>query len=161
MAIRHAGIDQSQSNTFLDIAGPAGEGSQDLEPGPALDKLPAAQDFARRYKARFNQDIELYAPFAYDAARAMLKAIQDANSTDRQKIVDSLAKVDINGVTGRIAFDPHGDLIRPPYALFEVRKGQWQSVKTIAATGSSTPSARAPGWSSFVPGDERFDRVVQ
>ncbi|CAB3786383.1 hypothetical protein LMG28138_02210 [Pararobbsia alpina] len=40
-----------KSNTFLQIAGPAGEGTQDLEPGPALDKLPAAQNFGKRYKA--------------------------------------------------------------------------------------------------------------
>nr|WP_315594890.1 branched-chain amino acid ABC transporter substrate-binding protein [uncultured Cupriavidus sp.] len=125
-----------KSNTFLSIAGAAGEGTQDLEPGPALDKLLAAKEFAQRYKARFNQDVELYAPFAYDATLAMLKAIRDANSTDRQKIIDSLAKVDINGVTGRIAFDPHGDLIKPPYTLFEVKQGQWQSVKTIAAMGN-------------------------
>ena len=125
-----------KSNTFLQIAGPDGEGTQDLEPGPALDQLPAAQDFAKRYKARFNQDVELYAPFAYDAALAMLKAIHDANSLDRQRINASLAKVNISGVTGKIAFDPYGDLIKPPYTLFEVKQGHWVSVKTIGANGN-------------------------
>ncbi len=125
-----------KSNTFLQIAGPDGEGTQDLEPGPALDQLPAAQDFAKRYKARFNQDVELYAPFAYDAALAMLKAIHDANSLDRQRINASLAKVNISGVTGKIAFDPYGDLIKPPYTLFEVKQSHWVSVKTIGASGN-------------------------
>jgi branched-chain amino acid transport system substrate-binding protein len=120
-----------KSNAFLQIAGAAGEGTQDLEPGPALDKLPAAQEFGKRYKARFNQDVELYAPFAYDAALAMIKAIQDANSLDRQKIVDSLAKVSVSGVTGKIAFDANGDLIKPPYTLFAVQQGQWKSLRTI------------------------------
>jgi branched-chain amino acid transport system substrate-binding protein len=125
-----------KSNAFLQIAGAAGEGTQDLEPGPALDKLPAAQAFATRYKAHFNQNVELYAPFAYDAALAMIKAIHDANSLDRAKIVNSFAKVSVTGVTGTIAFDPHGDLIKPPYTLFEVQQGQWKSIRTVGGSGS-------------------------
>ncbi|MDR5760686.1 branched-chain amino acid ABC transporter substrate-binding protein [Caballeronia sp. LZ035] len=124
-----------KSNAFLQIAGAAGNGTQDLEPGPALDKLPSAQEFGKRYKARFNQDVELYAPFAYDAVLAMIKAIETANSTDRAKVVDALAKVDVKGVTGTIAFDPNGDLIKPPYTLFEVDKGQWKSLKTVGGSG--------------------------
>jgi branched-chain amino acid transport system substrate-binding protein len=125
-----------KSNAFLQIAGPAGEGTQDLEPGPALDKLPAAQDFGKRYKARFNQDVELYAPFAYDAALAMIKAIETANSLDRQKISDSMTKVTVTGITGKIAFDPYGDLIKPPYTLFQVQQGQWKSLRTVGGSGA-------------------------
>lgn len=125
-----------KSNAFLQIAGTAGDGTQDLEPGPALDKQPAALEFGKRYKARFNQDVELYAPFSYDAALAMLKAIHTANSLDRSKIVDSLAKVNVTGVTGQIAFDPYGDLIKPPYTLFQVQQGQWKSMKTLAGSGA-------------------------
>ncbi|WP_233854347.1 branched-chain amino acid ABC transporter substrate-binding protein [Paraburkholderia sp. HD33-4] len=124
-----------KSNAFLQIAGNAGEGTRDLEPGPALDKLPAAQEFGKRYKARFNQDVELYAPFAYDAALAMIQAIQDADSLDRAKIVAAFPKVNVTGVTGKIAFDPHGDLIKPPYTLFEVQQGQWKSQRTVGGSG--------------------------
>jgi branched-chain amino acid transport system substrate-binding protein len=124
-----------KSNAFLQIAGPAGEGTRDLEPGPALDKLPAAQEFAKRYKARFNENVELYAPFAYDAALAMLKAIHEANSLDRAKIVAAFPKVVVTGVTGKIAFDSNGDLIKPPYTLFEVQQGQWKSQRTVGGSG--------------------------
>lgn len=102
-----------------------------------MQHLPAAQEFGKRYKARFNQDVELYAPFVYDAALAMIKAIHDANSLDRKRIVDSLAKVTMTGVTGKIAFDPYGDLIKPPYTLFEVRQGQWKSVRTLGGEGGN------------------------
>ncbi|WEY41456.1 MULTISPECIES: branched-chain amino acid ABC transporter substrate-binding protein [Paraburkholderia] len=125
-----------KSNAFLQIAGSSGEGTQDLEPGPALDKLPSAQDFAKRYKVRFNQDVELYAPFAYDAALAMIKAIQQANSIDRAKIVAALPKVTVTGVTGKIEFDPYGDLIKPPYTLFQVQQGQWKSLRTVGGNGA-------------------------
>lgn len=124
-----------KSNAFLQIAGTSGEGTQDLEPGPALDKLPAAQEFAKRYKTRFNQDVELYAPFAYDAALAMIKAVETANSLNRAKIVAALPKVTVTGVTGRIEFDPHGDLIKPPYTLFQVQQGQWKSLRTVGGNG--------------------------
>ena len=124
-----------KSNAFLQIAGNAGEGTRDLEPGPALDKLPAAQEFGKRYKARFNQDVELYAPFAYDAALAMIQAIQNADSLERAKIVAAFPKVNVTGVTGKIAFDPHGDLIKPPYTLFEVQQGQWKSQRTVGGSG--------------------------
>ncbi|MGF6852628.1 branched-chain amino acid ABC transporter substrate-binding protein [Paraburkholderia sp. CI3] len=124
-----------KSNAFLQIAGNAGEGTRDLEPGPALDKLPSAQEFGKRYKARFNQDVELYAPFAYDAALAMIQAIQDADSLDRARIVAAFPKVNVTGVTGKIAFDPHGDLIKPPYTLFEVQQGQWKSQRTVGGSG--------------------------
>ncbi|CDY79589.1 Leucine-, isoleucine-, valine-, threonine-, and alanine-binding protein [Caballeronia glathei] len=90
----------------------------------------------KRYKVRFNQDVELYAPCAYDAALAMIKAIHDANSLDRAKIVASLAKVNVTGVTGRITFDPQGDLIKPPYTLFQVEQGQWKSLRTVGGSGA-------------------------
>jgi branched-chain amino acid transport system substrate-binding protein len=79
--------------------------------------------------------VELYAPFAYDAALAMIKAIHDANSLDRGKIVEALAKVNVTGVTGKISFDPYGDLIKPPYTLFQVEQGQWKSLKTVGGSG--------------------------
>jgi len=125
-----------KSNAFLQIAGNAADGTQDLEPGPALDKLPAAQEFGKRYKVRFNQDVELYAPFAYDAALAMIDAIHSADSLDRAKIVQSLSKVAVKGVTGHITFDPYGDLIKPPYTLFQVQQGQWKSLKTVGGSGA-------------------------
>ncbi|MBR8090379.1 branched-chain amino acid ABC transporter substrate-binding protein [Burkholderia cenocepacia] len=125
-----------KSNAFLKIAGNAGEGTQDLEPGPALDKLPSAVAFAQRYKARFNQDVELYAPFAYDAALAMIAAVRKADSLDRGKIVASLPGVSVTGVTGKISFDERGDLVKPPYTLFRVEQGQWRSIRAVGGASN-------------------------
>ena len=50
-------------------------------------------------------------------------------------IADSLPKVTVTGITGKIAFDPYGDLIKPPYTLFIVQQGQWKSVKTVGGNG--------------------------
>ncbi|MEC5406337.1 ABC transporter substrate-binding protein [Paraburkholderia sp. MPAMCS5] len=75
------------------------------------------------------------APFAYDAALAMIKAIHDADSLDRAKIVERLSKVTVTGVTGHITFDPYGDLIMPPYTLFQVQEGQWKRLRTVGGSG--------------------------
>lgn len=66
---------------------------------------------------------------------ATLKAIHDADSLDRAKIVAAFPKVTVTGVTGKIVFDPHGDLIKPPYTLFEVLQGQWKSQRTVGGNG--------------------------
>ena len=39
------------------------------------------------------------------------------------------------GVTANIAFDANGDLIKPPYTLFEVQQGQWKSLRTVGGNG--------------------------
>lgn len=41
----------------------------------------------------------------------------------------------VAGVTGKIAFDERGDLIKPPYTLFQVQQGQWRSIKTVGSSG--------------------------
>jgi len=65
----------------------------------------------------------------------MLKAIHDADSLDRAKNAAAFPKVTVTGVTGKIAFDPQGDLIKPAYTLFEVQQGQWKSQRTIGGNG--------------------------
>lgn len=92
--------------------------------------------FAQRYKARFNQDVELYAPFSYDAALAMIAAVRKADSLDRGKIVARLPGVSVTGVTGKISFDERGDLIKPPYTLFRVEQGQWHSIRTVGGASN-------------------------
>lgn len=80
--------------------------------------------------------IELYAPFAYDAALAMIAAVRKADSVDRGKIVASLPGVSVTGVTGKISFDERGDLIKPPYTLFRVEQGQWHSIRTVGGASN-------------------------
>jgi branched-chain amino acid transport system substrate-binding protein len=129
------GLDE-QGAMLLKISGNSGEGTKDLEPGPALDKLSTAIAFGQRYKARFNEDVELFAPFAYDGAQVLISAILSANTLDRAKIAQAVAKTSINGVTGKVSFDERGDLVKPPYTLFRVQKGQWVSDQTIEGSPS-------------------------
>jgi branched-chain amino acid transport system substrate-binding protein len=80
------------------------------EAGLALSKMPKGQEFDRRYTARYKVPIDAYAPFAYDAVYVIYDAMKRANSTERAKVLAAMPVTQYDGVIGRIAFDPHGDL---------------------------------------------------
>lgn len=39
----------------------------------------------------------------------MMDAIKNGSSTEKQDIIDQLAKIEVNGVTGSFTFDENGD----------------------------------------------------
>ncbi|MES2127018.1 MAG: branched-chain amino acid ABC transporter substrate-binding protein [Pseudomonadota bacterium] len=67
-------------------------------------------DFKARYKKKFNQETQVYAPYVYDAIMAMTTAMQHAKSADPAKYLPELKKIHYQGVTGMIAFDDKGDI---------------------------------------------------
>jgi branched-chain amino acid transport system substrate-binding protein len=123
--------DGSQTGKFIELAGDAAEGAYASSPGVPLDQMPGGKDFAERYKAKFNIDIQLYAPYAYDAARVMLEAMKKAGSTDPAKYLPELARIQFQGVTGNIAFDEKGDIKGGSISLYQVKDGKWQFLETV------------------------------
>jgi branched-chain amino acid transport system substrate-binding protein len=71
----------------------------------------SANEFKRKFKARFGQEAQEYAPYAYDAAKIMIAAMIKANSSDPKKYLPYLAATkDYVGATGPITFDKSGNL---------------------------------------------------
>jgi branched-chain amino acid transport system substrate-binding protein len=68
----------------------------------------------------------------YDAYITALKAIELANSSKGPAIRDALAKVDLEGVTGRITFDENGDADKDMAFIKVVEKGQFKFLKTVS-----------------------------
>jgi len=68
----------------------------------------------------------------YDAYITALKAIEMANSSKGPAIRDALAKVDLEGVTGRITFDQNGDADKDMAFIKVVEKGQFKFLKTVS-----------------------------
>lgn len=68
----------------------------------------------------------------YDAYITALKAIELANSSKGPAIRDALAKVDLEGVTGRITFDKNGDADKDMAFIKVVEKGQFKFLKTVS-----------------------------
>ena len=121
---------------FIKLAGDASEGAYSSLPGVPLEKMPNGLAFRDKYRAKYNRDIQLYAPFCYDAVNIMIEAMKRADSVKPEKYLPELIKTDYSGVTARIMFDEKGDLKAGAITFYRVRNGKWE----VAETLSSTPS---------------------
>ncbi len=123
--------DGIQSAEFLKLAADAAEGAYGSSPGVPLDQMPGGKAFEEKYKAKYNLEIQIYAPYAYDAANLLLAAIQKAGSADPAKYLPELANSQHQGVTGNITFDEKGDIKGGGISLYQVQNGQWVFLETI------------------------------
>jgi branched-chain amino acid transport system substrate-binding protein len=130
--------DGVQSPEFIKLAGKAAAGAVASSPGVPLDKMPGGKGFTERFGAKYGQ-IQIYAPYAYDAAMTLVDAMQKANSTQPAKYLPELAKISRQGVTGPIAFDEKGDLKSGPITLYVVKGGKWEPLETV---GGAVPAPK-------------------
>lgn len=114
------------SQTFLTLAQREGEGVVALEPGLPLEQMPGGKAFEQAYRDRYHTHIELHAPFAYDATRVLIAAIEQAGSANPADYLPKLRAIHYQGVTGAIAFDAQGNLQQPSFTLYRVVDGKWQ-----------------------------------
>jgi branched-chain amino acid transport system substrate-binding protein len=128
METKLMGGETMNSAKFIELAGPAAEGAIASTPGAALDSRPGGKAFADKYKARYKQDVGLYAPYFYDGVMLIAAAMKAANSTDPAKYMPALAKIKYDGITASIAFDDKGDLTQGLLTIFEVKNGKWEVV---------------------------------
>ena len=63
------------------------------------------QDFISTYKEKYEIDPNMFAVLAYDATYMMATAIENAGSTDSQAIIDAMAALEYDGLTGHMTFD--------------------------------------------------------
>jgi branched-chain amino acid transport system substrate-binding protein len=122
--------DGTQSPEFIKLAGSAADGAVASSPGVPLDKMPGGRGFTERFAAQYGQ-IQIYAPYAYDAVMTLVTAMQKANSTQPAKYLPELARISHQGVTGPIAFDEKGDLRSGPITLYVVKGGKWDTLETV------------------------------
>lgn len=89
------------------------------------------EKFVERYKKRFNMDVQLYAPYVYDAVMTMATAMQKADSAEPKKYLPELAKIKHDGVTGLIAFDSKGDIKDGSLTLFTYKGGKKEKIAVV------------------------------
>jgi branched-chain amino acid transport system substrate-binding protein len=129
---------------FHKLAGPAAEGAYCSLPGVPLDKMPGGTDFKNRYKAKFNTDIQLYAPYAYDAVGVVIDAMKRANSVEPAVYLPALAKTDgYQGVTAKIQFDEKGDIKDGDITLYQAANGKWEPRDTLGGATAAAPAEPA------------------
>ncbi|MEY2777657.1 MAG: putative high-affinity branched-chain amino acid transporter substrate binding protein LivK [Pseudomonadota bacterium] len=87
--------------------------------------------FRERFKKEMGVEVQLYAPYVYDATMALAEAIKKANSVESAKVLPALAGLKMDGVTGPIAFDEKGDIVGGTLTLFTYKGGKRELVKVI------------------------------
>ncbi|MDR7334200.1 branched-chain amino acid ABC transporter substrate-binding protein [Roseateles asaccharophilus] len=76
-------------------------------------------DFRAKFKTKFNTEVQIYAPYVYDAVNVLVAAMVKAGSSDPAKYLPVLAKTtDYKGVTGSITFDEKGDIKNGALTLY-------------------------------------------
>ena len=120
---------------YVKLAGAAqAEGDLVTSVGFPTDRLPNGKDFLAAYAAEYPDDeIGAYDAYAYDAAQAIIAAVLDAaedmgadkvtSAAGRDAIIKAVAKTDMEGVTGRVAFDEKGDTLNTAITVYRVEKG--------------------------------------
>lgn len=120
---------------FLAAAGDAAEGTYASFGGlPPSQLTGKGQDFVKRFKAKYNADPTSYAAYGYDAALAVVKAVEKAGKLDRMAIRDALmATKDLEGALGKFSFDQNGDTNLTTMSVQQVKSGKWEFIKTVQA----------------------------
>ncbi len=88
-------------------------------------------DFRERYKKKYNAEVQLYAPYVYDAVMVMAAAMKNADSADPAKYLPELKKIKYQGVTGNIQFDAKGDIQNGALTLFTYKGGKKTKMDVI------------------------------
>jgi len=90
------------------------------------------EEFNTKFKAKFNADVQIYAPYVYDAVNVMVAAMQKANSTEPAKYLPVLAATSgYKGVTGVISFDEKGDIRNGALTLFTYKGGKRDQIAVV------------------------------
>ncbi len=142
--------DGAKSAELIKLAGDAGEGVYATEAGLPKEKMPQGQAFYDKFKAKFGADVQVYAPFTYDAANVLIAAISKVG-TDPAKIVAAVAATSMDGVTGKIAFDEKGDIKDGAVTVSVIKGGKWETVQIVGGPKEAAPAAAAPAPAAAAP----------
>ena len=96
------------------------------------DQIAVMDKFKADFKAKFGADVQIYAPYTYDATNVMVAAMVKADSADPAKYLPALAATtDYKGVTGNISFDEKGDIKNGALTLHTYKGGKQVNLAVI------------------------------
>jgi branched-chain amino acid transport system substrate-binding protein len=91
----------------------------------------AMADFRTRFRQKTGAEVQLYAPYVYDAVMVMAAAMGAAKSAEPAKYLPELKKIRYEGVTGTIQFDAFGDIQNGALTLFTYKGGKRSRIDVI------------------------------
>ena len=119
---------------LLSQAGDAAEGIYVTFGGlPQSELSVEGQQFVRKYEEKYDDDVQPYTAYAYEAANVMLDAIEKASEEaggdvpDRQAVIEQIfATEDYQGVLGTWSFDEEGDTTLTELSVQTVENGEFK-----------------------------------
>ncbi|MES2990822.1 MAG: branched-chain amino acid ABC transporter substrate-binding protein [Pseudomonadota bacterium] len=90
------------------------------------------EKFRADYKKKFGIDVQVYAPYVYDATNVLVAAMVKAGSSDPKVYLPVLAKTaGYKGATGTIAFDEKGDIKNGALTLFTYKADKRDQIAVV------------------------------
>ncbi|VTU28374.1 branched-chain amino acid ABC transporter substrate-binding protein [Variovorax sp. PBL-E5] len=87
------------------------------------------------WKAKFKEkngvEVQIYAPYVYDAVEVLAAAMVKAGSADPEKYLPEVGKIQYKGLTGPIAFDEKGDIKNGALTLYTYKGGQRVQIAVV------------------------------
>ena len=91
-----------------------------------------SEDFKAKFKEKYKVDVQIYAPYVYDAVNVMVAAMMKAGSADPAKYLPVLAKTEgYKGVTGVISFDGKGDIKNGALTMYTYKGGAKSEIAVV------------------------------
>jgi len=143
--LRAAGIDAPvigqegyDSQKFIDIAGPASEGTIITTSLDRDSTVAETRDFISSFEAKSGQKADMVAASAHTAIKVLAAAMQVAGSRDRAAIRDAIAATDLTASTGQISFNQLGEVLKFVQVQV-VKNGEWHRHSVIDDAALLTP----------------------
>jgi branched-chain amino acid transport system substrate-binding protein len=108
---------------FLKLAGSAAEGSMSASYFVPTDPNPAVQAFVKKYEAKYKMAPDVWSATYYDATILAAKAINEAKSTDVEKIRAAFPNLSYSGLLADYKCDKAGDCNKQ-VNIVEIKGGQ-------------------------------------
>jgi branched-chain amino acid transport system substrate-binding protein len=99
--------------------------------GVMADGEKALADWKARYKTKYNLEVQVYAPYVYDAVMVAVEAMKAANSTDPKVFAPKIRATNYQGVIGKIAFDDKGDIKNGTLTLQTYKGGKMEKIAVV------------------------------
>ncbi|WP_088284717.1 branched-chain amino acid ABC transporter substrate-binding protein [Ideonella sp. A 288] len=94
------------------------------EGGVSIEKMPGGPAWKKRYDAAYPGAFQGNAPYGYDATMALAEAMLKAGSANPKVYGPRLFEIDVQGVTGKLAFDATGEMKVPAMTFSQYIAGK-------------------------------------
>ncbi|WP_433559661.1 branched-chain amino acid ABC transporter substrate-binding protein [Pseudonocardia xinjiangensis] len=144
LAIPVMGGDGIADKQYVTLGGRQGDLATGI--GAPVQSLPSAKTFTDAYAAAgYVDSYSAYGPLTFDATNviinALAKVVRDVgfSSSRRQELVDAVQQTNLDGTSGKVAFDEFGDTVSKALTVYAVRGDDFAPVETgtFTAPGGS------------------------